>query len=135
MSSCKRASNTVTGKAQVLLLPDASVAAQVTVEVPTGKDEPEGGAQVIVTPEQLSPATICGKFTTVEVLPGRAVTAVMPGGQVMTGSSTSLTETVNEQPTPLLLEQFTVVVPTGKKVPDGGLQVTIRHELVVVGGG
>jgi hypothetical protein len=35
-------------------LPELSVAVQVTVVVPTGKDEPEAGTQANVTPGQLS---------------------------------------------------------------------------------
>src|SRR5437868_3663200 len=44
----------VTLKPQVERLPAASTAAQVTVVVPTGKVEPEGGVQVTVTPGRLS---------------------------------------------------------------------------------
>jgi hypothetical protein len=56
LSSCKQISNTKTRKLQVAVLPAASVAVQVTVVVPTGKQEPEGGLQVTVAPEQLSVA-------------------------------------------------------------------------------
>ncbi len=45
---------TVTVKVQVLMLLEASVALQETVVVPFGKVEPEAGAQLKVTPEQLS---------------------------------------------------------------------------------
>ena len=38
------------------MLPDVSVAVQVTVVVPFGKQEPEGGLQTTVTPGQLSVA-------------------------------------------------------------------------------
>jgi hypothetical protein len=37
--------------------------------------------------------------------------------------SVPVTVTVNEQVTPTSVEQTTVVVPTGKKEPDGGLQL------------
>ena len=46
---------------------------------------------------------------------------VMLAGQLpMTGGCVSFTVTVNVHPP--LTSQVTVVVPTGKKVPDGGLQ-------------
>ena len=47
---------TVTVKLHVALLPEASVAVQVTVVVPTVKLDPEGGLQLVVTPGQLSAA-------------------------------------------------------------------------------
>jgi hypothetical protein len=45
---------TVTVKEQVMVLPAASVAAQLTAVVPTGKTEPGGGVHALVTPSQLS---------------------------------------------------------------------------------
>ena len=45
---------TVTVKVQLAVLPDASVAVLVTVVVPFGKVEPEGGLLTTVTPGQLS---------------------------------------------------------------------------------
>ena len=45
---------TVTAKVQVAVLLAPSVAVQVTVVVPTGNAEPEGGAQLVVAPGQLS---------------------------------------------------------------------------------
>jgi hypothetical protein len=50
------ASTTVTVNVQVELLPIASVAVAVTIVVPTGKVEPEGGFTVTITPGQLSVA-------------------------------------------------------------------------------
>ena len=47
---------TVTVKEQLEVLPDASVAVLVTVVVPFGKVEPEGGLLTTVTPGQLSVA-------------------------------------------------------------------------------
>jgi len=63
LSSCKQTSNVVTAKEQVAVLPDASVAVQVTVVVPTGKHVPAGGLHTTVTPGQLSEATGGGKLT------------------------------------------------------------------------
>jgi hypothetical protein len=45
---------TCTVKVQVAILDDASVAVHVTVVVPRGKQVPEAGTQVTVTPGQLS---------------------------------------------------------------------------------
>ena len=47
---------TITVKLQLLVLPAASVAVQVTGVVPVLKLEPVGGVQVTVTPGQLSVA-------------------------------------------------------------------------------
>ena len=43
-------------KVQLDVLPDASVAVLVTVVVPSGKVEPDGGLLTTVTPGQLSVA-------------------------------------------------------------------------------
>ena len=45
---------TVTVKEQLPVLEEVSVAVQLTVVVPTGKVEPDGGEQLTVAPEQLS---------------------------------------------------------------------------------
>ena len=50
---------TVTVKVQLAVLPDSSLAMQVTGVVPTGKVEPEGGLQAVDVPAQLS-ATVGG---------------------------------------------------------------------------
>jgi hypothetical protein len=47
----------------------------------------------------------------------------------------SLTVTVNEQLAPVELVQVTVVVPTGKVEPEGGVQVIVPQSPVVVGAG
>jgi len=44
----------VTVKLVVAVLPDESVAVQVTVVVPTGKHVPDGGVHALVVPGQLS---------------------------------------------------------------------------------
>jgi hypothetical protein len=51
---------TVTVKPQEFVLPDASVAVQVTKVAPRGNIEPGGGAHVAVAPGQLSVATGAG---------------------------------------------------------------------------
>jgi hypothetical protein len=71
--------------------------------------------------------------TTLHVSPGLAVAVTLE--QVTLGGSVSLTVTVNEQPGPAIVVQVTVVVPFGKKEPDGGVHVTVPQPPVVVGGG
>jgi hypothetical protein len=87
LSSCRQPLNTVTEKLQVAVLPDASVAVQVTVVVPTGRIEPLGGLHTVVTPGQLSDAVGAGKLTVAlveigQVCPATDVTLV---GQVIVG--------------------------------------------------
>jgi hypothetical protein len=56
-------------------------------------------------------------------------------GQVITGGVLSVTVTVNVQEGPPAAVAVTVVVPTGKKDPDGCEYVTGPHKPVVVAGG
>ena len=132
----------VTVNEQVAVLPDASVAVQVTVVVPTGSGEPDGGTHTVVTPGQLSVAGGAGKLTTLLVVAsqgppgaGGGVTTVMLVGQMIIGGSVSLTVTVNEQVGPAVVVQVTVVVPLGKEEPAGGTQVMVPQLPVVVGAG
>ena len=133
-SSCNLPLKTVMVKLQVAVLPEASVAVQVTVVTPTGKQLPEGGLQTTVTPGQLSDAVVV-KLTTTQGSPGFGVTAVRLHEQVITGGCVSLTVTVNVQVGPAVLVQVTVVVPTGKNEPDAGLQVIVPQVPVEVGAG
>jgi hypothetical protein len=118
---------TVTVKVQVAVLPVASVAVEVTVVVPTGKNEPEAGTAATVTPGQLSVA-FTAKFTTAPHWLGSLLTVIF-AGQVITGGCTSFTVTVNVQvavlPAASVAVAVTVVVPTGKKEPDGGTATTV----------
>src|SRR5258708_3478165 len=70
---------TVMVNAQVLELPAASVAIQVTVVVPRVKAEPDGGVQLAVTPGQLSLAAGAGKLTTKLVAPAAALATTFAG--------------------------------------------------------
>jgi len=122
------------------VLPDLSVAVQVTVIVPTGNIEPEGGLQLTVTPGQLSVAAGAVKLTAVLVAKGHEACAVtvigfpQPFGN--TGGVLSVTVTLNVQLGPAVVVQVTVVMPTGKNDPEGGLQVTVpQPPPVVVGAG
>ena len=66
----------------------------------------------------------------------------MFAGQVKTGGSVSTMVTVNEHsanpPQESVTVHVTVVVPTGKKDPDGGVQETVKpagHSSITSGGG
>ena len=110
------------------VLPEASVAVQVTVVVPTGKTEPEAGVQDVVTPGQLSDAV--GEKVTVRLDAGGQVAAAatkMLAGQVIVGGWVSFTLTVNVQLGPAVEVHVTVVVPTGKNEPEAGEQVIVPH--------
>jgi hypothetical protein len=111
---------TVTLNVQVAVLPDASVAVQVTVEVPVGKALPEAGLQLVVTPGQLSVADAVNETAAVHN-PG-SVLAVMFEGHVIAGASLSITVTVNEQvavlPALSVAVQVTVVTPTVNVLPE-----------------
>jgi hypothetical protein len=126
-------SSTVTVNEQFVVLPDASVAVQVTVVVPFGNVEPDGGVQDAVIPGQLS-LDVAVKLTTAEHCP-ESVPVVMFAGQFRVGASLSFTVTVNEQlaePSLLVAVQLTVVVPFGKALPDAGVQVTVGGAQPVV---
>ena len=129
--------NTVTVKLQLEALFDASVAVQVTEVTPMGKQLPEGGLQTTVT-AQLS-ETVGAKVTFAQVSLTLFVTAVMFAGQVKLGACVSVTVMVNEQesevPSSLVPVTVTVVVPTGKNDPEGGLLVTVPQFPLKVGVG
>jgi hypothetical protein len=117
---------TVTLKLQVEVLPDASVAVQVTLVVPCWNVEPEAGAQAVVTPAQLSPAV--GEYvTTCEHWPGAELVVMLPG-QVIVGAWLSVTVTLKLHEPTLPEESVTVqltgVVPVRKVEPDAGTHTT-----------
>ena len=121
-------------KLQVAVLPDVSVAVQVTVVVPTGRIEPLGGVHAEVTPGQLSDTVGAGKLTVAVLEIGQvcAATVVTFAGQVIEGGCVSLTVTVKLQEAVLfevsVAVQVTVVVPFGKVAPDCGTQLTVGFE-------
>ena len=117
---------TVIVNEQLLVLPAASLTPHVTVDVPFGNVEPDGGAQVgAATPGQLSDTVGAGYVTTAEHFP-ESVPVTTLAGQVIKGGCVSLIVTVNEQlavlPEASLTVQVTVVVPFGNVEPDGGEQ-------------
>jgi hypothetical protein len=135
VASCKQTSKTVTVNEQVAVLPDASVAVQVTVVVPAGKIDPEGGVHEVVTPGQLSEAVGGGNVTIAPVWLGAGVTVVTLSGQSIIGGSVSTTVIVNEQPGPAVDVQVTVVVPTSKNDPEAGEHMMSPQLPVTVGAG
>ena len=122
--------NTETVKLHEAVLPEVSVAVQVTVVVPTGNIEPEAGLQTTVTPGQLSVA-VAEKLTGRLIEGGQVAAAAtkMFAGQVIAGGCVSLTVMVNEQlavlPEASLTLHVTVVMPLGKVEPDGGLHTGV----------
>lgn len=114
---------TVTVKAQVLLLPAASVTRKVLVVVPTGNEAPEASpvVWVVVDPEQLSVPTGAVKVTFAAHCPVILLT-LMLAGQVMEGACASDTVTVKLQVAVLAEASVTrkvlVVTPTGNEAPD-----------------
>src|SRR5262249_48359976 len=108
-------SNPVTVKLHAAVLPEASVAVQVTVLTPSGKHDPDGGLQAVVTPGQLSEAVGGGKVATTQFADVQVVcgeTAVTAAGQVIVGGCVSWTVTVNvqvEPPPPVSSQPFTFI--------------------------
>src|SRR3989442_1096698 len=100
---------------------------QVTVVVPTGKVDPDGGEQLVVTPGQLSVAVVV-KLTTALLWPGAAV-VTMSVGQVIVGGWVSLIVTGKLQLLVLPLASVTVnrlvVVPFAKVAPLGNPAVCV----------
>ena len=84
---------TITWKEQLEVLPDGSVAIEVTVVLPTGKNDPEAGVVVNIA-EQLSVAVTLKLTIVPQVLTG-AFTEIL-AGQVMTGDWLSVTTTLKE---------------------------------------
>src|SRR5678815_3367616 len=106
---------TVIVNEQVVLLPDESVAVDVTVVTPTGKKLPEAGNEVTVTLGQLSVAM--GVKVTIAPQTPRSLNLLMFAGQVITGGCVSFTVTLNAQvakPPPFNAVAVTVLTPTGK---------------------
>ena len=135
--SCRKMSNTFTGKLHVAVFPEASVAVQLTVVVPSGKLVPDGGTHTTAPAgsAQLSAAvtvyvTSVPTFVVGQVGGDDLTTSV---GQFNTGACVSLTVTVNVQLGPVVVVQLTVVVPIAKVEPAGGVQVTVPQLPVVVG--
>jgi hypothetical protein len=113
---------TVTVKAQVAVLPLASVTLKTFVVTPTGNAEPlvSPAVCIVIGPEQLSAPV--GEVNVATALHKPAsFTLLMLAAQVIVGNSVSLTVTVNPQVAVLPLASVTlntfVVTPTGNREP------------------
>jgi hypothetical protein len=120
---------TVTLKLALPVLPCESVAVQVTCVVPTGNVLPDAGLHVGVSAPSLSSVALAANVTVVPELD--PVWTVKSAGTVTTGGTVSsrLTVTVKEAepvfPCESVAVHVTVVVPTGKVLPEAGLQVGV----------
>ena len=116
---------------QRLLLPDESIAMFVTTVVPTGKVDPDGGVEVIVTFVQLSTALTLNNTLLRDSWPASAQKARL-FGQMICGTSLSRIVTVKVQtlelPKASVATLVTMVVPTGKNEPDSILELTVTEE-------
>ena len=111
---------TVTVNEHVFVLPEVSVAVQVTVVTPSGNSDPDAGEQLEETRPQLSLNT--GEKLTTALLWATGTLVVMFAGQVMLGATVSRTVIVKLQLVPLAEVQVTVFVPFGKNEPEAGEQ-------------
>jgi hypothetical protein len=107
---------------------------QFTLVIPTGKNEPDDGAQVIV-PQLASP--VGEKVATAPHWLG-SLALVMFAGQVIPPQEEA-TVTVKVQEAVLLdvsvAVQVTVVVPAVKQVPEGGEQEAVAPGQLSIGAG
>jgi hypothetical protein len=121
---------TVTVKLQFVLLPQLSVATQVTVVTPGGKLLPLGGLQTTLTgPHPPVAELVYETVAFVAAQPGVVTTMLDEQFKTIGGQTGGLTVTVKLQlvtttPQSKAL-QVTVVVPIGKKLPLGGLHETV----------
>jgi len=120
-------SRTITAKLQPAVLPEASVAAQLTVLVPFAKVEPLGGVQTKPAPGQLSVSVGANVTTALHWL--ASVPLTMFAGQTNTGFSVSLTVTEKLQlvlfPDASVAVQLTGLVPFGNVEPEDGVQAKL----------
>ena len=77
---------TVTLKLQDAVSPPALLTVQVTVEVPRGKDEPEGGTQLVLRSGEHSPLALTLKLTTAEVAVAETFARRSPGQTIWSGA-------------------------------------------------
>jgi hypothetical protein len=119
---------TVTVKVREPAFPCASVAEQVTLVVPTGKVDPEAGTQL--TGKGPSTTSVADAPKVNGAPEGPVAGKVAFAGTVTTGAVESRTVTANVAvaalPRVSYAVQLTVVVATGKVVPDAGAQDTGR---------
>ena len=104
-----------------------SVAEQVTVVVPIGKVLPDAGVQTgVIEPSTVSVAVAVNVTTAPAEL---VASVVISAGTVTTGAVVSTTVTVKVAdpvlPALSVAEQVTVVGPSGKVLPDAGVQTGV----------
>jgi hypothetical protein len=124
-------STTWTSNAALAGLPAASVAVQLTVDVPIANVEPEAGRQPNVG-EGSTTSTADARYVT--TAPAALVaSAVMSFGTVIVGATESTTVTLNEpvvvSPPESVTEQLTLVVPIANVAPEAGVQVGLGSGL------
>jgi hypothetical protein len=132
-------SATVTWNVHLEVFPAWSVATQLTTVTPDLKLKSGGGEQSIVVSGQLS-VTVGGVYF--GPVPSRHCMLTLVSGQSIVGACVSLIVTTKEQVAGsvvaaglgLVAVQVTVVVPTGKNVPEEGVQFT-GPQLLAVGTG
>jgi hypothetical protein len=120
-------SSTVTTKVQVLVLEALSDAAQFTVVAPSGNIQPEGGLQTTAGLGSHTSEAVELNSTTVPPMPVHSTVRLVE--HVSAGPVESWTVTINEHvfvfPEASETEQVTVVAPTLKVDPDGGVHVVV----------
>ncbi len=115
---------TTTLKVHIVLFPEASVAVQVTCVLPNGKN-PEGEVQLTLGAGSQRSVADIGRTT---IAPPGSLPSTSRDVQAIAGPVLSTTVIMNVQdasfPAPSLATQVTGVVPSGKVLPEGGMQVT-----------
>src|SRR5438876_829966 len=102
--------------------PCASVAEHCTRAVPSAKVDPEAGVQVTATLPSTVSVALAVNVTTLPL--GPVASAVMSSGAVTAGpivSTTRMRKLPVIEPSLLVAVQETVLVPSGKTDPDGGV--------------
>jgi len=110
-------------------LPALSVAVTFTVVTPTGKTDPDGGTATTVTGFEHGSTTGMVKFTAFDPHNPGVLLATMLAGHTSGGGVTSTTRTLKVQLAEFCIESVTVAVtivsPSGKVDPSGGLNVIV----------
>ena len=98
---------------------------QLTVVVPFGKNDPEGGEQFTVP--QPPPEVVGAKVTTAPHCPASLFLVILLGQVIAQGTTVTVKEQLVSGLSGLVSAavQVTVVVPAAKQVPDGGEHVTV----------
>ncbi len=110
-------------KVRLLLLPDPSVAVVVTVVVPTGNKEPDGGVLTVETVPLTRSLAEVAKVTLAPLRP--LASTVMLAGTLIEGAVVSTTFTAKTAlpvlPAASVEEAVTLVFPSGNIEPEAGV--------------